>query len=504
MYTLEYDAEGNAVKVTHGKPHAVASLGTSTEASYEYDKLNRLTRENNQRLGKTWTYGYDAGGNITSKKEYAYATTELDNAIPIETQDYVYRASGWKDQLVSFDGEQITYDASGNPTGYRGATLSYEGGRRLKSYKKATDANAYEFTFDEDNLRLTKKHKEASGYDKTWTYWHTDGKLWGERITEKVQVGNFGILFWQDKVTEISYAHLSTGLAGFTVKEQVGTAAATTKSYLFRKNALGDIDAIYDTDMNLVGEYVYDAWGNCTIETTGTDNYAIMQLNPFRYRGYYWDKELNLYYLQTRYYDPETGRFINADNIGYALEYYEVLNNLNLYSYCNNNPISNIDEDGTSWKNFWKAVKKVAIVVAAIAAVAAVTVLTAGVGTAVLATGATVITTSAVAVTAATTLATVAVAAGVVATVGSGLEILAYGNEPYQRKTPARRKRCKSRKEAYERAKRAGGGREPRHDPSGHEDDKRPHYHPDVDRPHCHDHYFYPRAKLIILETIFV
>ena len=282
VYTLEYDADGNAVKVTHGKPHAIASLGTSTEASYEYDKLNRLTRENNQRLGKTWTYGYDAGGNITSKKEYAYATTELDNAIPIETQDYVYRASGWKDQLVSFGGEEITYDASGNPTGYRGATLAYEGGRRLKSYKKATDANAYEFTFDEDNLRLTKKHKEASGYDKTWTYWHTDGKLWGERITEKVQVGSFGILFWQDKVTEISYAHLSTGLAGFTVKEQIGTAAATTKSFLFRKNALGDIDAIYDTDMSLVGEYIYDAWGNCTIEATGTDNYAVMQLNPFR------------------------------------------------------------------------------------------------------------------------------------------------------------------------------------------------------------------------------
>ncbi len=112
------------------------------------------------------------------------------------------------------------------------------------------------------------------------------------------------------------------------------------------KNALGDIDAIYDTDMNLVGEYIYDAWGNCTIETTGTDNLAIMQLNPFRYRGYYWDKELNLYYLQTRYYDPETGRFINADNIGYALEYYEVLNNLNLYSYCINNPVKNYDPAG--------------------------------------------------------------------------------------------------------------------------------------------------------------
>ena len=257
---------------------------------------------------------------------------------------------------MSFGGKEITYDASGNPTGYRGATLAYEGGRRLKSYKKATDANAYEFTFDEDNLRLTKKHKEASGYDKTWTYWHTDGKLWGERITEKVQVGNFGILFWQDKVTEISYAHLSTGLAGFTVKEQIGTAAATTKSYLYRKNALGDIDAIYDTDMNLVGEYVYDAWGNCTIETTGTDNYAIMQLNPFRYRGYYWDKELNLYYLQTRYYDPETGRFINADNIGYGIVRFKTLNSLNLFSYCLNNPINKTDPTGEDWKSFWKKV----------------------------------------------------------------------------------------------------------------------------------------------------
>ena len=354
VYTLEYDAEGNAVKVTHGKPHAVASLGTSTEASYEYDKLNRLTRENNQRLGKTWTYGYDAGGNITSKKEYAYATTELDNAIPIETQEYVYRASGWKDRLVSFCGEEISYDASGNPTSYRGATLGFEGGRRLKSYKKANDSDAYEFAYDADNLRQTKTHKEASGYDKTWTYWNTDGKLWGERITEKVFVGNFGILILQDKVTEISYAHLSTGLAGFTVKEQTGTAAAVTKSYLYRKNALGDIDAIYDTDMNLVGEYVYDAWGNCTIEAAGTDNLAIMQLNPFRYRGYYWDKELNLYYLQTRYYDPETGRFINADCITYSAPI--IVNGLNLYSYCANNPILRFDPNGNS---FWKNVGKV-------------------------------------------------------------------------------------------------------------------------------------------------
>ena len=297
----------------------------------EYDRLNRLTRENNERLGKTWTYGYDAGGNVTATKEY------------------VYRTSGWKDQLLSYDGESIVYDASGNPTTYRGATLGFEAGRRLKSYKKAGDANAYEFTFDYRGVRNSKKTKDADGHDKTWSfYYDEDGKLWGETKSEKVLQGNFGIQLWTDKITKIGFFHLNSGLAGFTLSRQTGIADAVKADYIYRKNALGDIDGIFDTDMNLIGEYVYDAWGNCTIEAAGADNIEIMETNPFRYRGYYWDKELNLYYLQTRYYDPQTGRFINADNIGYGLTQFELLNGLNLYSYCLNNPIGYTDESGSS------------------------------------------------------------------------------------------------------------------------------------------------------------
>ena len=297
----------------------------------EYDRLNRLTRENNERLGKTWTYGYDAGGNVTATKEY------------------VYRTSGWKDQLLSYDGESIVYDASGNPTTYRGATLGFEAGRRLKSYKKAGDANAYEFTFDYRGVRNSKKTKDADGHDKTWSfYYDEDGKLWGETKSEKVLQGNFGIKLWTDKITKIGYFHLNSGLAGFTLSRQTGIADAVKADYIYRKNALGDIDGIFDTDMNLIGEYVYDAWGNCTIEAAGADNIEIMETNPFRYRGYYWDKELNLYYLQTRYYDPQTGRFINADNVGYGLTQFELLNGLNLYSYCLNNPIGYTDESGSS------------------------------------------------------------------------------------------------------------------------------------------------------------
>ena len=369
VYTLEYDGDGNITKHTYSKPGIAIALGTVTSATYEYDKLNRLTRENNERLGKTWTYGYDAGGNITERKEYAYTTAEqLDNETATATKEYVYRTSGWKDQLLSYDGESIVYDASGNPTTYRGATLGFEAGRRLKSYKKAGDANAYEFTFDYRGVRNSKKTKDADGHDKTWSfYYDEDGKLWGETKSEKVLQGNFGIKLWTDKITKIGYFHLNSGLAGFTLSRQTGIADAVKADYIYRKNALGDIDGIFDTDMNLIGEYVYDAWGNCTIEAAGADNIEIMETNPFRYRGYYWDKELNLYYLQTRYYDPQTGRFINADGIEYALEQYKNINALNLYSYCNNNPIMGIDPEGTiNWKKIFNIIGVFAIMAAAV------------------------------------------------------------------------------------------------------------------------------------------
>ena len=100
-------------------------------------------------------------------------------------------------------------------------------------------------------------------------------------------------------------------------------------------------------------KYVYDAWGNHAVEVLDSACAELSQLNPYRYRGYYYDTETGLYFLKTRYYDPEVGRFITIDDLSYIDP--ETINGLNLYAYCTNNPVMNIDPNGTwSWKKFWK------------------------------------------------------------------------------------------------------------------------------------------------------
>ena len=79
---------------------------------------------------------------------------------------------------------------------------------------------------------------------------------------------------------------------------------------------MGDIIGIYDENGSKVAGYIYDAWGNYTVQTYGNDA-RIAEVNPFRYRGYYYDSDIGLYYLKSRYYDAVTGRFINADSVNY-------------------------------------------------------------------------------------------------------------------------------------------------------------------------------------------
>ena len=121
-------------------------------------------------------------------------------------------------------------------------------------------------------------------------------------------------------------------------------------NYLFKKNLQGDIIEIWGTadgssrsDFRKLVTYTYDAWGNITSMVDTTDNwYRVGTANPFRYRGYYYDNESGLYYLQSRYYDPVTGRFSNADDFAF-LGSAGTPSAYNLFSYCENNHVNKVD-----------------------------------------------------------------------------------------------------------------------------------------------------------------
>ena len=115
-----------------------------------------------------------------------------------------------------------------------------------------------------------------------------------------------------------------------------------------KKFAVRVFYVLIDNNGNTVVEYKYDAWGNHkVVDANGneiTSSTHIGNLNPFRYRGYYYDVETGLYFLKSRYYDPEVGRFISLDNVFYVNNCR--INGVNLYAYCINNPVMYIDTIG--------------------------------------------------------------------------------------------------------------------------------------------------------------
>ena len=118
-------------------------------------------------------------------------------------------------------------------------------------------------------------------------------------------------------------------------------------AYYFLKNLQGDIIAITNNKGKVVASYTYDAWGVCTIVSDNTG--IIARVNPFRYRGYYFDQETGLYYLQSRYYNPNTCRFVNSDSIQAVLSEGLGCIGYNIYAYCQNTPTNGSDINGQAF-----------------------------------------------------------------------------------------------------------------------------------------------------------
>ena len=278
--SYEYDAEERITKVTD-------SVDGVTE--YTYDELGQLLAEtlNGEAVN---TMVYDGYGNIVSKNGIAYT----------------YGDPAWKDLLTAYNGQPITYDAQGNPTTYLGHTLAWEKGRQLKSF----DTNTY--TYNANGIRTSKT---VNGVKHTYT-------LDGTKILCEAWGGNTLVPLYDNE-------------------ESVCGIVYNDEPFYFQKNLQGDIIGIVDKNAHTVARYSYDAWGVCTV-VADTSECSVAAVNPFRYRGYYFDVDTSLYYLQSRYYDPVVGRFVNADEILFV----GIGGLYNLFGYCGNMPIGDIDESG--------------------------------------------------------------------------------------------------------------------------------------------------------------
>lgn len=338
-----YDSMGNIIK----KQFMIKDIIEST-SSYEYDKLNRLTKEIHSN-GDIDTFSYDENGNIL-----IHQTTDKDENI-IKYELYSY-SSDVPDQLISIE-DYLTYgnikeyryedSYKGNPTSIitndKIQTLKWEG-RKLKQIDNIT------FTYNENGIR-TKKESPS--------------------FVEKYELDGSKIIGLRHNSAELNYE------MQFNYNEQgeIVGISCEGKEYFYVRDITGNITKIVDEDGRCVVQYEYDAWGNLRDKTNFIDC-LVATHNPFIYKGYFFDSEIGWFYLQSRYYDPTIRRFINADDYSYLDS--KSLTGLNLYSYCGNNPILGYDPEGTwSWKKF--------LIVAVVCTAVVVSVVTAGAGALVIA-----------------------------------------------------------------------------------------------------------------------
>ena len=159
-------------------------------------------------------------------------------------------------------------------------------------------------------------------------------------------------LVYEKRGNELEFFYSYDADGKLSMVKRIILSSGAVDYYYVVTNAQGDVIELRDDGGNVSVQYTYDIWGmlisttNASGETL-TSGIAVQM--PFRYRGYYYDAETGLYYLQSRFYDPETGRFLNADDVGYiGLDDKNI--SFNLFAYCNNDPVNNLDFDGYAQK----------------------------------------------------------------------------------------------------------------------------------------------------------
>jgi len=345
VITYEYDELGNITLIEYLDGQDVIK-----SFEYTYDSLNRLSTEDIMIIGNSYSnlYRYDSNGNILGVLKYDFnqiPAFDLDSSVFPVNEDHLiasktYNYSDeWLDQLESYvtmdDVEHVfTYDAQGNPESitnfeFRNNTYDHADlvwfGRQLSSISIENQSHQVQavisYSYNDQGYR-TKKVITVGSTVETYVYELLGSTVYYETYTNSINASlNYELSYLLDSGNEI---------IGFMYDGD---------PYYYLKDIQGNILSVVDGTGAIQVQYEYDAYGNLINSPSGT----IAEINPYTYRGYRWDNEISMFYLNSRFYCPEMSRFINEDNL---LGVSGDIQSTNMYAYCTNNPIMFIDSYG--------------------------------------------------------------------------------------------------------------------------------------------------------------
>ena len=304
--TYGYDARGYVTSETRG----------GKTRRYQYDAKGQLVREDDPVQGKTFLYSYDTGGAMAEIRAYEMADAKDLTGLHYEKKTFG-RGGAWTDQMLTVDGQVYTYDAVGNLLADGKRTYTWQMGSQLA--KVTGDGLEAAYTYDASGIRTSKTVNGVK----------TEYLTAGSRILAEKKNGT-----WQHYLYDGSGQLIAIRYKG--------------ADYYYVQDALMDIIGLVDSDGKTVVNYSYNSWGKL-LGITGSMAESLGKDNPYRYKGYYYDEETGMYYLKSRYYNPEICRFISADDVELTRVSPMALSDKNLYAYCDNNPIMRRDTSGELW-----------------------------------------------------------------------------------------------------------------------------------------------------------
>ena len=293
--------------------------------SYKTDSLGNVTNVSDSVFG-SHAYTYDSRGFLIKEDNTSYTYDDNGNMITSGNSTYKYDNLN---RLISINGDSIFYSFTnpGNPRLFKDTEYKFEG-RRLVGISEdlgVDEQKTVDYTYNSNGLII----KKVLGY------WYADDRD-SEEYTTKYYYDGEKLITEIGPRNRLDFLYDENGILYGLIKD-------SSRKYFYIRDFMSNILGLVDNSGNIVVKYKYDAYGN-RISITDTSGCDLGNINPFRYKGYYYDDDVEMYYCKSRFYVPLWHRWLNSDSINYLEP--KNITSLNLFTYCNNNPVMYVDPTG--------------------------------------------------------------------------------------------------------------------------------------------------------------